>query len=142
MEIRCAIECFAARTVVQRASEEDIENIVGLIQDVSQPVSTDKARELHEQKNRELHELLVALSGNRKMLALYKSLNTHISMARVHYASHAWKSRLDQERQEHQEILLKLQQRDGPGLAESLRRHIQGATQALVDDIRRNHANV
>lgn len=141
LEIRCAIEYFAARTMVQRATEEDVRLVRNLIEELSIPILTEHSRQVHEQKNRELHEHLVALSGNRKMLDLYRSLNTHISMARVHYASQAWKSRLEQEQAEHHEILRYLEQRDGAALAEALRRHIQGASQALVDDIRRNHAH-
>lgn len=141
LEIRCAIEYFSARTVVQRASEEDIRFVRTLVEELSRPTSSESARQIHEQKNRDLHEHLVTLSGNRKMLDLYRSLNSHISMARVHYASQAWKSRLEQEQTEHQEICRLLEERDGPALAEALRRHIQGASQALVDDIRRNHAH-
>jgi DNA-binding GntR family transcriptional regulator len=141
LEIRCAIEYFAAGTVVQRATNEDIHSFVLLVKELDRPINTDEERVLHEQKNRELHERFVSLAGNRKMLDLYRSLNTHISMARVHYASQAWKSRLEQESQEHNEILRCLERRDGHALAESLRNHIQGAANALIEDIRRNRAH-
>jgi DNA-binding GntR family transcriptional regulator len=82
--------------------------------------------------------LIVRLSGNRKLIGLYDGLNAHITMARIHYASGAWRTRLEQERHEHEEILEKLEQRDGFAMARALRNHICGAATALIEDIRRN----
>lgn len=141
LEMRCAIEYFAARAVVQRASAEDIRDLGLLVKDLDRPIETNEERLLHEQKNRQLHERVVALAGNRKMLDYYCSLHTHITMARVHYTTEAWKSRLEQERQEHHEILRCMERRDAPALAEALRDHIQGAASALIEDVRRNRAH-
>jgi GntR family transcriptional regulator, rspAB operon transcriptional repressor len=142
LEMRCAIEYFAARAVVQRATADDLRELGLLVEDLDRPIETSEERVLHEQKNRELHERVVSLAGNRKMLEYYRSLNTHISMARVHYTSEAWKSRLEQERREHHEILRCIERRDANALADTLRDHIQGAANALIQDIRRNRANV
>jgi DNA-binding GntR family transcriptional regulator len=142
LEMRCAIEYFAARAVVQRATADDLRELGLLVEDLDRPIETNEERVVHEQKNRELHERVVSLAGNRKMLEYYRSLNTHISMARVHYTSEAWKSRLEQERREHHEILRCIERRDANALADTLRDHIQGAANALIQDIRRNRANV
>jgi GntR family transcriptional regulator, rspAB operon transcriptional repressor len=138
LEIRCALETHSALTAVQRVSDRDITTLSALLESMRAPVISDEDRVRHEQQNREFHQCIVELSGNRKLVELYNSLNTHITMARVHYASQAWRTRLDQEMREHEQILAHLEARSGLAMAEVLRAHITAAARALIEDIRRN----
>jgi GntR family transcriptional regulator, rspAB operon transcriptional repressor len=142
LEIRCALETHSALTAVQRANAHDISKLGALLEAMRAPVVTDEDRIHHEEQNREFHQRIVELSGNRKLIDLYNGLNAHITMARVHYASQAWRSRLEQEMREHEEILHHLEQRSGAALAEVLRAHITTAATALIEDIRRNREKV
>jgi DNA-binding GntR family transcriptional regulator len=138
LEIRCALESHSALTAAQRVSEKDIAELRTLLEAMRAPILTNEDRVHHEQQNREFHQRIVELSGNRRLIDLYNGLNTHITMARVHHASEAWRGRLDQEMREHEEILQHLTNRSGAALAEALRGHITSAATALIEDIRRN----
>jgi GntR family transcriptional regulator, rspAB operon transcriptional repressor len=138
LDIRCALESHVALTAVQRVSDEDITKLAGIVSEMRLPIHTDQDRVRHEQQNRDFHLQIVELSGNRKLIELYNGLNAHITMARIHYASQAWRGRIDQETREHEQILQRLQQRDAAGLSRVLRAHITGAASALIEDIRRN----
>jgi GntR family transcriptional regulator, rspAB operon transcriptional repressor len=141
LEIRCALECLAAAKAAKTATPEDIQEFAEMVAQMDVPIEDEHQRASHEQINLTFHQKLMELSRNRKLIKLYKSLNAHITVARVHYASQAWRERLVQEAREHHLILSALERRDGPGLTEALRSHIEGASQALIDDIRRNRAN-
>jgi GntR family transcriptional regulator, rspAB operon transcriptional repressor len=138
LEVRCALEAHSALTAVRRVSEQDIAALEELLSIMREPVLSDPDRLRHEQTNRDFHQRIVELSGNRKLIDLYNSLNTHITMARVHYASQAWRTRLDQEMREHEVILQHLKARASLALADVLRTHITAAATALIEDIRRN----
>jgi GntR family transcriptional regulator, rspAB operon transcriptional repressor len=138
LEVRCALESHSALTAAQRATEKDIAKLTSLVEVMRAPILNNEDRVHHEQQNREFHQRIVELSGNRKLIDLYNGLNTHITMARVHHTSEAWRGRLDQEMREHEEILQHLKARSGVALAEVLRAHITAAATALIEDIRRN----
>jgi len=104
---------------------------------MSKSIHDNQERVQHEDLNRKFHQTIVELSGNRKLIDLYSSLNAHITMARVHYASPAWRGRLPQETLEHNRILESLRRRDGEATAQALRQHIQSAAASLVNDVRR-----
>lgn len=138
LEIRYALESFAANAAVQRATDEDIQELTEMVMQMAQPIADDRGRTSHEQINLAFHARLVGLSGNHKLIRLYNDLNAHITMARIHYTSQAWRSRLEQEAREHNLILDALKRGDGPALAEALRVHISNAAHSLVEDMRRS----
>jgi DNA-binding GntR family transcriptional regulator len=142
LEVRCALESLAANTAAVRATTEDIQDLREIVAKMDQPIENDHDRISHEDINLSFHRRLVELSGNHKLIDLYNSLNVYITMARIHYSSHAWRGRLEQEARAHHLILYALERRDGPALVKVLRSHIEGAAHALVDDIRRNRVLV
>lgn len=96
-EIRCALECMAAELAVKRISEDEIRRAHEPLEQLRQPVLTDQDRVGHQRDNLELHMILIRASGNRKLVELYRTLNAHIQIARVHAAERDWTSRAAQE---------------------------------------------
>ena len=137
LEIRCALETHAAVRAAELATDTDISRLRDLFEKMSKSIHDNQERVQHEEWNRRFHQIIVEVGGNRKLIDLYNSLNAHITMARVHYASEAWRGRLPQETVEHSRILECLRRRDGIGAAQALREHIQSAAQSLVSDVRR-----
>jgi DNA-binding GntR family transcriptional regulator len=135
-EIRRALECLAAERVVGQLTPDLLARFEAIIDAMERPVSNEHDRAEHEQKNLELHALLVEASGNRRLAELYRSLNAHLTIARIHSRRRPQDERLEQERREHRAILEALTARDPTALINALDRHIRRAGGALVGDLR------
>jgi DNA-binding GntR family transcriptional regulator len=135
-EIRRALECLAAEHLVRRLTPDLLARFRAIVDALERPVSNDRERAQHEQKNVELHTLLVEASGNRRLTELYRSLNAHLIVARIHSRRSPEEARLEQERREHRAILGALEAGDAAALVAALDRHIRRAGGALVDDVR------
>jgi GntR family transcriptional regulator, rspAB operon transcriptional repressor len=136
-EIRRALECLAAETLVPRLTPQLIERFERLIDALEIPVDDEDSRRLHDENNVELHLLIVEASGNQRLLELYHSLNAHLTIARIHLRRRPDAARLDQERREHRAIVDALTARDAKRLVEALGQHIRRAGLALVEDVTR-----
>lgn len=137
-ELRMALECLAAEKCVERITDEELREIEELVRGLDGPVRTDRERKVHERRNHEFHDRIVSLSGNRKLIDTYRSLNAHIKIARVHYSREGWEGRIELERKEHNQIFRALRRRDRDGVVRILRTHIQRASQSLIEDLERN----
>ena len=131
-DIRCALECLAAETAVQRATDREIAEMRSLVSRIAAGVSTEQDRNKHEQDNLRFHRLLMEYSGNRRLAEMYESLNAHLQIARVHSQEADWAARLEVEKLEHEAIVAALAARDLPRLQEALRNHILRGRQSLV----------
>ena len=139
-EIRRALECLAAEALVERLTPSLIARFTQIHEALERPVDSEDARREHDQKNIELHLLIVEGSGNQRLLELYHSLNAHLTIARIHLRRRPDADRLEQERREHAAIVDALIARDAKRLVEALGQHIRRAGQALVDDVTRAQA--
>jgi DNA-binding GntR family transcriptional regulator len=135
-EIRRALECLAAEHVVSRLTPDLLSRFEAIVKAMERPVSSERDRAEHERKNVELHTLLVDTSGNRRLAELYRSLNAHLTIARIHSRRTPDAARLKQERREHRAIVDAMAARDAARLVDVLDRHIRRAGDALVEDVR------
>ena len=135
-EIRRALECLAAERIVSRLTPDLIGRFEAIVDAMDRPVSNERDRAEHERKNVELHTLLVEASNNRRLAELYRSLNAHLTIARIHSRRRPDEDRLEQERREHRAILEALAAGDAAALVGALDRHIRRAGGALVGDLR------
>jgi len=131
-DIRCALECLAAETAVQRVTEEEISELRAMVARIGAPVRNEQDRKRHEQDNLQFHRLLIGCSGNKRLGEMYESLNAHLQIARVHSRESDWETRLGVERAEHEAIVEALAERNLPTLVAELRRHILRARQSLA----------
>ena len=137
-DVRMALECLAAEKMISRISTQHLEVFRELIADLEKPVTTERERIFHERKNVELHNLIVELSENRKLIDIYRGLNAHIKIARIHYSREGWTQRIAQEKAEHRTIFHAIEKRDLAGLVQALRQHIRHASVGLVEDIKKS----
>lgn len=137
-ELRVALECLAVEKCAKGLTEDDLLELGRIIEKLNAPVSNERERKVHEQNNYAFHNRIVALSGNQKLIDAYRGLNAHITIARIHYSREGWESRIDREREEHNEIFDALSKRDGQRAVRLLRRHIERASESLIDDLERN----
>jgi len=140
-EIRAALECLAAETVVARATDAEIERLRELYDAIGLIAADDDGWTMHERRNGEFHNWIVRCSRNRKLISLYESLNAHIQIARIHRAEADWQQRLDVERGEHAAIVEAFEQRDPRAAVAALRQHISRAADSLVHDLRHQAAD-
>jgi DNA-binding GntR family transcriptional regulator len=136
-EIRRALECLAAETLVPRITPDLIARFEKLIDALELPVDDDDSRRLHDENNVEFHLLIVEASGNQRLLELYHSLNAHLTIARIHLRRRPDDARLEQERREHRAIVDAIVARDAKRLVDVLGQHIRRAGLALVEDVTR-----
>jgi DNA-binding GntR family transcriptional regulator len=97
----------------------------------------EQAWELHDRRNREVHTWIVRCSKNRKLLAMYRSSNAHIQIARIHRAEVDWRQRLSVEHREHAAIVTAFEPRNAAAAVAALRHHLSRAADSLVWDLRR-----
>jgi DNA-binding GntR family transcriptional regulator len=141
-EIRRALECLAAEALVERLTDDRLRaqliwRVTKIHEALERPVDSEDARREHDQKNIELHLLIVEGSGNQRLLELYHSLNAHLTIARIHLRRRPDAERLEQERREHRAIVDAIIAKDAKRLVEALGQHIRRAGQALVEDVTR-----
>jgi DNA-binding GntR family transcriptional regulator len=142
-EIRRALECLAAETLVDRISPALLKQLRTLVWKLAEPVETDADRARHEQNNLDFHRLIVEASGNRRLAEMYESLKAHMQIARVHSVSlDEWVRRLPVEQAEHEEILAAIEARDRGRLIRALSEHINRASSALTQTLKKSHANL
>jgi DNA-binding GntR family transcriptional regulator len=142
-QIRRALECLAAETLVERIAPAALKQLRTLVWKLAEPVETDADRVRHEQNNLEFHRLIVEASGNKRLSEMYESLKAHMQIARVHSVSlDEWVRRLPLEQAEHEEILAAIEARDRERLISALGSHINRASAALTETLKKTHANI
>jgi DNA-binding GntR family transcriptional regulator len=103
---------------------------------LSRPIHNAEARKAHEQDNSEFHRILIKASRNKRLQEMYESLNAHLKIARIHGTEESWRSRLDEEQSEHEQIVAALDNRDVSLVVTTLRKHIYRAKDALIASLR------
>lgn len=134
-QIRRALECLAAETVIEHLTPELLKRFARLIEDLERPLKSDEDFMAHQRANAALHALLVEASGNRRLYEVYSGLDAHLTIARLHARRRPSAQRLAQERREHRAILAALKARDGEKLVQALNAHIRRAGQVMKDDV-------
>jgi len=134
-DIRCALETLAAEHAAELFTDAQVERAQALLKILAKPVRTEAALNAHELANSELHNLIVDGAGNRRLREMYRSLQAHIAMTRLHYRDSTWKQRLSQEQLEHDHIVQAICKRDSKALSKALREHIMRAKQALASNM-------
>jgi DNA-binding GntR family transcriptional regulator len=135
-EIRCALECLAAEKALPRTTPDDVARLRELAMAIAEASDDDSACLTHAARNVEFHKLIIALSGSRRLVQMYESLDAHIQIARVHLGHGDWKTRLGSELEEHLAIVAAFDEGDAPALVTALRSHILRAADSLVRDLR------
>lgn len=142
-DVRIALECLAAEKAMDRVKPSDEQKLEELLDQLRKPVINEESLRKHEKTNSELHLLLIEAAGNRRLTEIYKGLNAHLTIARIHAAeqntaeeprpSKETARRFAVEQAEHDEIIAALRQRDLPRMQAAVRKHIGRAKESLMN---------
>lgn len=135
-EIRLALECLAAEKAVERLTPAAIRRLRKHAAQLRSPIAPKQERAAYVRNDREFHSLIVELSGNRRLKELYQSVIGRIREARLLYDEERWSERMRGASQEHAEILQAMEARDRDRLVQALRKHIKGAQEFCVGELR------
>ena len=144
-ELRYALEGHAVAQLAARPlSEDELETVREHATGPSEQRASGKRSEEedddrgiveHAEANRSFHEELIALTGNRKLIQLYRTLNAHTMMAFIHYSQPAWEERRALEREEHAALLHALEEGDAAAAREAMEHHVERARRSLIEDV-------
>lgn len=141
LDIRRALELLACEPACERATDADIAELRALMHEMERSVTDaanpDEAAKAHDAQNLEFHRRLVALSGNRRLIAMYDDLGAHVRIARAHLDATDWLARVPQESAEHAAILTAFEARDAAAMQRALDAHLRRSTDSLLEDVTR-----
>jgi DNA-binding FadR family transcriptional regulator len=131
IETRFAIEPYMARLAAVHASSRDLDAIEGIL---NQLESVRGDQDLFTKLDSEFHLQLARCSHNPLILRLYQQINTVRSHAQWEQMKQIilTTAKMDLYNQQHRAIVDALRQRDAPGAAEQISRHLETARQDLV----------
>jgi DNA-binding GntR family transcriptional regulator len=141
LDVRRALEVLACETACERATEADIAALRTLMHGMECSVAeTDDAQaaaKVHDAMNSSFHRLLVQLSGNRRLIAMYDDLRVHLRIARAHLNATTWLSRVSTEAAEHLAIVEALEARNVRAVRRALDSHLRRSSEVLIKDLTR-----
>lgn len=137
-DIRIALELLAVEKAVNAIAPQQLERLRELLRTLAACGDQEDGHKQHDEANHEFHQILIEASGNKKLAEMYKSLNAHIQIARLHAARSDWRSRLQIEQKEHEEILAEVERKDVQAAVYAMRKHIEGAKRALMNQLQGN----
>ena len=122
IEVVAALEGSAAELACQAFDISQLERLDALQSEI---VAAWKAsdEELYLRVNRDIHDLIMAASGNRTLQELYASLAGRIQRARysAHKTPEQWRRAID----DHEEMLRLIRGGEAAALADLMRRHVR-----------------
>lgn len=119
-ELRAVLDEHAGRKVAQSIAPAELRALRGLVERMDRAVARDDIDTYHA-ANLEFHDLLVALAGNRKLLATYRRLVNELHLYRR--ATLARAGALPVSVREHHDILDKIAAKDAAGAGAALHEH-------------------
>lgn len=139
-QVRLGLELTAgelaiARLRIGQLSTAEIDGLIPL----QQQISVDKrprAHRRHTELNAEFHRRLIALSGNRMLVAIYDSVQWHVFRAWIRRGSHGWTDRLPAEAREHEAILEALKSADFDAYSRATRAHLERSLADALSELR------
>lgn len=142
-DVRIALECLAAEKAMEQVRPADLLKLDELLDILRRPVTSEEALRKHEKANSDLHLLLIESAGNRRLTEIYKGLNAHLTIARIHAAernsdhdprpAQEIARRFAAEQAEHEEIVAALRARDLDRMQAAVRKHIGRAKSSLMN---------
>lgn len=141
-DVRVALECLAAEKAVESVRPSDLKKLDDLLELLRRPVNNEETLRKHEKANSDLHLLLIEAAGNRRLTEIYKGLNAHLTIARIHAAernapadpapAREITGRFAAEQAEHDEVVAALKAKDVARMQAAIRKHIGRAKESLM----------
>jgi DNA-binding GntR family transcriptional regulator len=122
LEVIAVLEATAGEQACKEISGEEMENIRSLHNQMLQALD-DGDTDSYFSLNRQIHSAIVAASKNETLQRLYDSLSGRIQVAR--YSANKTERQWTRSVKEHKEMIVLLDNRNGPGLFKVLREHVR-----------------
>jgi GntR family transcriptional regulator, rspAB operon transcriptional repressor len=136
-EIRRALECLAVELATIHITGKELDHLRALLTTMRKPVRSEEDLLQHQQDNAGFHLTILESARNGRLIDAYQRLNAHIQIARIHAAEPDWKSRLKDERNEHEEIVDAIAAGDAVRGSHAMRAHLDRACVSLIQSIER-----
>jgi len=131
-ELRAAMEEMVGRQLAGKLTETQQQEVSSLLDDMAQAVTAQNADAYH-QLNLNFHDRLVEMTGNRRLLAMYRKLIKELSLFRRLNLGDS--DALPQSAQSHKEIFLTIIAGDAEAAGRLMARHVQASKQRTVDRV-------
>lgn len=132
LDLRLLLELYAAEKVLEKGRVElllaEMEKCMANIDRAAN--GDDPDYDAYMSWNRDLHLSLIRLAGNNRLLQMYKSLNIHLQVARVHY-SHSVED-VSQTQQEHKAIYEAFENGDWEQVKKAISTHINNVKTTVL----------
>lgn len=129
-EVMETLEASAGELACRRMSEADVARIRALHYEMEYYYKVGELGAYFE-RNRQIHEAIVAAAQNPVLSHVYHTLNTRIQ--RLRYMTQMSQQQWAQAMRDHAAILRNLEQRDGEALSRVLREHLNDKFQQMVN---------
>ncbi|MBI4663514.1 MAG: GntR family transcriptional regulator [Verrucomicrobia bacterium] len=143
MDIRRALELLACESAVKEVKETDIAHLRRFIREIRESVDprevSQSAAKFHDLLNTAFHEAFVNLSGNKRLVQLYSTLEVHQHMARVHARFSDWGKSVTTEADQHSAIVAALEDRNLDRLRRAVKRHVRYSRALLMNAVNTEH---
>lgn len=135
-DVRRVLECYAVEIICLSASEEEInllEIMVDKLGDLAKHPDIKAIYPDYLKLDHEFHHKMVSLTKNKRLQEAHERENLHAQMARIRYRS--FERELNKSQNEHERIILALQQRDLRKAVFEINSHLLRAKQSLLGDM-------
>jgi DNA-binding GntR family transcriptional regulator len=135
-DVRRVLEVYAIELAIPRMSAADLRRLRRMVEqlgDLAAAGDRDAIYPRYLALDHQLHQELLALSGNQRLAQAHKRENLHAQMARIRYRRS--ERELDIAQQEHERILSALEARDVEKARAEMDTHLKRAKQSLLNDM-------
>lgn len=128
-DVRKTLEAMAIRLAVTHLSDENLDRLRSILDDVRQCLANDDLVAFGE-ADRRFHRAIAELSRNETLIDTLERLNVHIQMVRT--IANRDPDVVARTTKERKNILSALESRDADAAAELIAEHIEGVKQAVM----------
>jgi DNA-binding GntR family transcriptional regulator len=135
-DVRRVLEVYAIELAVPRMSAADLRRLRRMVEQLGDLAAAEDRDAIYPRYlalDHQLHQELLALSGNQRLVQAHKRENLHAQMARIRYRRS--ERELDIAQQEHERILSALEARDVKMARAEMDSHLRRAKQSLLNDM-------
>jgi DNA-binding GntR family transcriptional regulator len=137
-EVRRSLEATAARLAVERASDDELDDLARFLERSRGVPEKTTVMEL-VRLDEEFHERIAILSRNAELLRILQNINARIRFCRWIDMENGRRSATQSE---HAGVLASLKARDAKKCAEAMNSHISRRLDQIVDVIREGYARI
>ncbi len=143
-QVRGGLEVLAGELVIGRLQQgrlapQALDQLAAVLQSIAATADAIDGRQ-HIERNRQFHGSIVELSGNQLLVTMYRGIQVQLLGAWVRRGLDTWRTRVQVESDDHEEILEALRACDVPRYGVVARRHVDTSLVNALKDLATNRA--